>query len=677
MNANSTSPEGVPAPEVIPRQVNRLLQEIAPLLEASLSPDEFFAEFLQRVLTALSAVAGGIWCRTPQGNFQLPYQINLAATGLDQIPRARACHTEVLRLAARRDKPLWVPPHSGPGLEGEAPAPANLTPYGLLLAPILIDKQVAGLVEIWQGPDYDPKLRKNFSRFLGEIAGFAAAYLHRAQWQQLLGQQQLWSRLEAFSRQIHGSLDAREVAYLVANQGRPLLECDQLSVALRRGSSVTIEAVSGATGVEARSPLVESMRALLAAVLGWGEKLVYRGTADETSPPQVRKALDAYLAQSTCKLLVALPLYDEREPGQSSCRSALLAESFAPQVAPEQLESRLTVLGQHAAPALYNAVQYQRVPLRWLWQPLAGVRDRLRGRGWLKLAVVAALMVLVAGALWGIQVPLRMNATGQFLPKDRQIVFATLNGKIVDVKAQHGDRVDKGQELLFMEDLESQLKVEQLAVKINSAEQRLATLSEQLTSAVGEDRNALIKERINQQYELRKALVERDILLQECRTPRKAPVVAPLAGKVVTFDATEQLLGKTVKPGDPLLRIARVDGPWEIELLIPEGHIGPIREALRRSPDGSLEVDLLLASHPQQTFQGRLYRGGLGGETIVKDNVVVLPARVRVIDRALLAQRRAMPVGVEVRAKIRCGRHALGYVWFFDLVEFFYEHVVF
>src|SRR5262249_11345544 len=155
------------------------------------------------------------------------------------------------------------------------------------------------------------------------------------------------------------------------------------------------------------------------------------------------------------------------------------------------------------------------------------------------------------------------------------------------------------------------------------------------------------------------------------------PVPAPLAGKVVTFDAQEQLVGKTVKPGDPLLRVANVQGPWEIELHIPEAHVGAIREALEHSRQGGVDVQLLLASQPHRTFKGRLTRDGLGGETLVKDNAVVLPARVQITDRDLLTQLEAMPVGVEVRAKVHCGQHAVGYVWFFDLWEFFYEHVLF
>jgi biotin carboxyl carrier protein len=273
---------------------------------------------------------------------------------------------------------------------------------------------------------------------------------------------------------------------------------------------------------------------------------------------------------------------------------------------------------------------------------------------------------------------LRLEAKGQLVPVERQMVYAAQNGKVVELRARPGDRVEKGQELLFIEDLETQLQIDQLALKIGAAEQRLTLLSEQLGKKTSnEERSGLVKERIQQQYELRKATVERDILLQTSRSPSKAPVFAPLAGKVVTFDAHEQLLGKTVKPGDPLLRIAGVKGTWEIELLIPERNVGPIREGLLAGQADFAEVDLLLASQPHRTYKGRLYKDGLGGETKVLDNAVVLPARVRIVDEELIQQIENMPVGLEVRSKVHCGPHSIGAVWFHELWEFFYEHVIF
>ncbi len=96
---------------------------------------------------------------------------------------------------------------------------------------------------------------------------------------------------------------------MVANEGRRLVECDRVSVAIRHyGTKARIEAVSGADVVETRSNLVRLMRTLCERVLTWGEKLVFSGTRDDSLPPKVLAALDAYLAESNSKLLVVQPL---------------------------------------------------------------------------------------------------------------------------------------------------------------------------------------------------------------------------------------------------------------------------------------------------------------------------------------------------------------------------------
>ena len=228
-----SAPANTPSQEGPPKKVAALLEELTRLLQAPLPPAEFHAEFLQRVLPALRGVAGAIWGRDSRGHFQLQYQINLAEIGLDKIGGARPCHTELLRQAAERDQPLWMPPHSGPDRSDGKIAGANLTSYGLLLAPILVDGNVVGLVEVWQDHYQESQAWRSAARFLAEVAGFAAAYLHKNRLHQLQEQQQLWTRLEAFTRRLHASLDPRTVAYTAANEGRQLLGCDQVSVGLR------------------------------------------------------------------------------------------------------------------------------------------------------------------------------------------------------------------------------------------------------------------------------------------------------------------------------------------------------------------------------------------------------------------------------------------------------------
>src|SRR5205823_435657 len=156
--------------------------------------------------------------------------------------------------------------------------PGNPTDYMILVAPILVDKQVAGLVEVWQDADRNPQAQEGFLRFITQMAELASSYTRNHQLRQMVGQQALWTQLEAFARQIHGSLNPMEVAYLVANEGRRLIECDRVSVAQRRGRKTQVEAVSGADVVEKRSNLVRLMAKLMDKVLKWGEKLIYKGT---------------------------------------------------------------------------------------------------------------------------------------------------------------------------------------------------------------------------------------------------------------------------------------------------------------------------------------------------------------------------------------------------------------
>jgi multidrug efflux pump subunit AcrA (membrane-fusion protein) len=656
---------------------DRALREIVRLLESSPEPPAFYTQFLGRVLAAAGGVAGAFWERAPDGTFCLEEHADLGRVGLDRVANGPACHRECLKLAAQGRRLLALSPAGGSGSDGPV-APLNRTPFRLLLAPILLDQETVAVLEVWQDPRDETDLRRELSRFLGEAAALAAAYLHKVRWSQLRGRERLWTGLEAYTRQVHASLDPREVAYLVANQGRALLGCDQVSVALRGGRTVRIEAVSGTHLVDARGRLAEAMRTLFERALAWGEKLVYTGAPDATLPPTVLEALDGYLAESHSKLLVLLPLHPPGEKERTSpCRAGLLAESFDPGLTPTQLEDRLQVVAAHTAGALHNALAHNRATQGLL----ARGRDRLlawtEGRFARKVLVGAASVVAVVAALALVPAPLRVEARGHLLPVERQIVHAPLHGKIIEMKTQPGDQVARDQELLLLEDLGTQLKVEELGMKVHFAEQRLALLGEQLRKAgTSEERNALIKERIQQEYELRRAGAEREILLQGSLNPRKAAVTAPLAGKVVTFDVAEQLLGKTVKQGDPLLRIARVEGPWEVELDVPGGALPPVREGLLRSGDG-LPVELLLASHPLRTYAGRLRWDGLGGETTVKDNAVVLPVRVEITDPELAAELDKLPVNLEVRARIDCGWHSVGRVWFGDLLEFLYEHVVF
>src|SRR5262249_24407217 len=183
--------------------------------------------------------------------------------------------------------------------------------------------------------------------------------------------------------------------------------------------------------------------------LAGGEKLVYPGTKDDSLPPPVLHALDAYLAESNSKLLVVLPLRDEREKeSKNPPRSALLMECFEPQAEPQQLVARLEVVGRHATPALYNAIEYRRIPMRFVWLPLAALQEGLGGKGKAILIGIFLLLVVLIIALVLIPYPLKMDAKGHLVPITRRKVYTDLEGRVQELYVKPNSKVRAGDSLV-------------------------------------------------------------------------------------------------------------------------------------------------------------------------------------------------------------------------------------
>ena len=124
----------------------------------------------------------------------------------------------------------------------------------------------------------------------------------------MMSQQRLWNQLEGFTHQIHGSLDLKETAYAVANDGKRLVGCDRLSVALKIGGRVMVEAVSGQEVVEQRANLIRELTRLCKVVIRSGEDLVYTGNT-EGFAPDIRDALELYVDESGSKAVIVTLLH--------------------------------------------------------------------------------------------------------------------------------------------------------------------------------------------------------------------------------------------------------------------------------------------------------------------------------------------------------------------------------
>ena len=680
------------------RQINRLAEEIAQIADMEMAPGDFFGEFLQRIMTAIAAPAGAVWIRTQQGNLQIQYQINMKQAGLERSQEIKQMHDEMLRHAAAKAQPAMVMPHSSLGpAEGNQPAPGNPTDFVVLLAPIINDKNLVGMVEIWQDPHRGMDAQRGFLNFIVRMTGYAASYSRNYQLRQMVGKEQVWVQLETFARQIHGALNPTEVAYIVANEGRRLLEADRVSIAVRQPSAKVL-AISGADVVEKRSNLVQLMRTLFEAVIDWGEKLIYTGAKDDTLPPAVLHSLDEYLAESNSKLLVVTPLLDERDTkNKTKARSALMMECFDVTTDQENQFARLDIINKHATSALYNAAEHHRIPMRFLWMPIAKLQDGLGGKSRAIVAAAIAGVVLFTLAMIFVPWMLKMSATGQLLPVERIYSFSQVNGTVVEFPANVKPNawVSKGQPLALLYDNDLAKKVWELDTQIQIQQATIDHCSVK-TGNDSDNRDLALKYAEAMITKHSKGLERQELILRTGSVPSRPgyfEAKAPISGIILTTDFREKLTGKPVKPNEPLIRIGNANpknaklADWEIELKIPQKHIGQVLKAFKpKDNKDELDVDLLLLSEPTIKYKGKLRRDRVAFEAVNDRDAhdepePIVKAWVRVSGDDIPAEYRipvdSLTSGVEVKTRIRCGDHAMGYSLFYGVWEFRFEKVVF
>ena len=157
-----------------------------------------------------------------------------------------------------------------------------------------------------------------------------------------------------------------QVATEIANEARPLTGCDRVTVAVRRGSRLRIEAVSGADAIDRRADTVRAGEALIKSVARGRESVWHEDSAAEsdrksTLPPQIQKPLDRYLDDSPARVLGILPLFVEAD--KDAC-GAIIVERFEGADS-DQLKRRAEVVARRSAAAVANSLQLSNLPFLW------------------------------------------------------------------------------------------------------------------------------------------------------------------------------------------------------------------------------------------------------------------------------------------------------------------------
>jgi multidrug efflux pump subunit AcrA (membrane-fusion protein) len=682
-------------------QIRKLVAEIADLAESDIQPNEFYVEFLNRSVAAVAATGGAFWMMDGRGGLRLQYQVEFGATGLMDGRVKTAPHDALLGCMLQASQAQIVPPSAV--IEG-VPQAFNPTEYALIISPLMVDKQVVGLLEILMDPTRRAAQQKSTLRFVSDLCDLAATYLKNRQMRQMMSQQRLWNQLEGFTHQIHGSLDLKETAYAVVNDGKRLVACDRLTVALKIGGRTMVEAVSGQEVVEQRSNLVRELTRLCKVVIRSGEDLVYTGNTDGLAP-DIRDALEMYVDESGSKVVVVTLLHKpeaietgpETKVKDKVPFGCLVAEQIGDELAPTDMHARTEVVSRHASTALFNSQEHHKIFLKPLFKALGSPWRMLRGRTLAKIGAALAVALAVIAAMAFVPCTLTIEGHGSLLPEARQKIYAPVAGIVGEVLVDHDARVKKGDILAKLDSFELQKELKQLFLDNTKALSQMNSLEIQAQKLNSSQEN-------QEQLQVRAQQAEARITAKYTREQieilndqiESMNIRSPQDGIITTWEAKKNLLGRPVEIGTELLQVAATDGDWIMEVEVPDDDMGPILAAQskleKEIAEGKKKVGTTLPAYfvpmtgPETLYEGYVVRIAPGAETMAESEqyknrhiVKVTVGFSDAVRKDYLARNQIdeMRPGAEVRARVDCGRTNLAYYLLRKPIQVFYESVLF
>lgn len=654
------------------QEIDQVVRKLAALTESQVDASEFHVQVLDEVVGTLAAIGGVVWVEGSNGQLEIAYQINMAAAGgPEDSPEAKQ-HAQIAAATLGKDAAVLVRPRSGASGEKGAANPSDLL---LVLCAWEGDATTRGVLEIFQRPGTSPAAQRGFARFLEVVCQIVADFHRNRQLADLQSLKAKWGRFERFSENVHRSLDLHEAAFHIANEARHYLECDRVWVGTSSGRRCRIVAASNVDSVNRRSNLVRALERLCRTVVATGEPL-WHGGASQELPPEISGPLQVYVDTAHTRSLAIVPLHQtaaDKPDRHKPPIGVLVVERFFADV-DKPFQADVTAVSRHSELALANALELRRIPLA---RPL-----RLLGRarwffeaGRLPLTGLAVVLIVVAlTALAVIPADFEMVARGELQPVERKHIHAPDDG-VVELKVNHGQPVSKEDELVVLSRPELDVEAQRILGELQATEKRLNTVNAELLQYTAEtDEQRRRESELTAELEQLKTLVESlrrqyEIVSQQ---QGKLTVRSPLSGRVVSWNLTERLKARPVVRGDELMTVANLEGPWRLELRVPDRRMAHVLAAQEKiQPD--LKVSFILRMDPKQVHVGRLASVGTRTEVGERDGAFV-PVTVELAEQESLLQ---LVPGATVRARIYCGRRPIGYVWLHDLIDAFRTWVAF
>ena len=634
---------------------------------------EFCELLIRHLVSSLDAVSGMVWTVSAPGQLRILRSVGADLKTLSSADDAEHEHQQLADHLLALGETIALLPHC------KAPGHAtvgNPTDFALLFGIARTEFVPFAVFELFLAHDASEDTVRQAIRFLKKACEFATHIFTRQSQQDLEARQEMWAKLETFCHAVHRGLDSTATCYAIANEGRRLLECDRVVVALWNGRECRLVAINGKETIDQRANQVRLLGNLATTVARVGEPLWYAGDPDNLAP-QVEAAVDEYLDLSHSKVVVALPLVKPAPPASADPKASapeivgmLIVEQIENARMDSGLRERAELVARHAGEALANSVEHESLFLLPVWRTIGKSRWLVRARTLPKTMLVLTFLAASIGTLFLIHSDFDVESKGLLEPIVRQDIFAPQDGVIQSLFVKHGQTVAQGTPLLSMTNTDMNFSLTELKGKLAAVNEQLRTIEQQRAQihVTQEERDRLAGQAAQLHASCR-SLDRQVALLAEKQ--QQLEVASPIAGQVVTWQLRDKLINRPVQRGQVLLSVADPNDEWQLELHLPEDRMGEVEQAQRDIRAGEmLPVQYILSTNPQQVHHGTVQEIHTTAEVRGEEGNTIL-VNVRIHKDDLTPGE--LHAGASVTAKIHCGRATLGYCWFHDVINFFHR----
>jgi hypothetical protein len=670
-------------------EVRRTVQYLNQLAQSEKSFDHFCNEALGKLVNITGAYGALLW----QGNGSSPPHLT-HQTGAPPNEAARQItardnpqHNSVLMDVLTQQQPI--------GLSGDAFAPSKNGESSehdvvLLFSPVFNRaSQCWGTLELVQRGDITTQAQEGYLRFLTQIAQLFQRWHEQQDIERLTQSHDQWKGKLEYVTEVHRHLNLTETAYAIANETRRLLGCDRVSVARWNGKRCKVIAISGQDRFDNRANVVKKLQNVATACVSADSPFWIKGEVKGLAP-EVAKQINEYLDEAHSRTLIVLPLAVrppsgpdlemQRRNRPTRKLGAVILEYFDADVGEDTIAEKKELIVSQAELAWENSRKHNEVFLLPVFQRLGAAQQFLFRNHFAKTMTALGALALLTLFLIFFPKELKMRAEGVMRPTNRQTIFSQVENSIInEVLIDEQSPVRKGDVLLRLKNPELEYRIAEVKGRIETSKKQRQILISRgsrtpLANREPGQQDAAVLDDL-ELLEAQQAILEQQLaLLNEKK--ESLDVRSPIDGIVVTPQPKRRLQNLPAGSSLAVLEVADYSGPWELDLKIPQNRVGYITQAMQEKRSQPLKVEFRLGTNPNIVLDGKLVS--------VSNRAVPNPAgsteykALVDADRAQFEKLRdELRTGAGVTAKIHCGTRSLGFVCFYQILDWLRTHVFF